>query len=102
MFHIYIYAANRVWDTDRISRLRRPLLKRRAITHLGRKHARLGSGWVVGKQEVIRFLPGCPSFARKIAASRIRFSICRRGILGMPVTSDFVSPITPNSSERRM
>src|SRR5216684_8683132 len=61
MFHIYIYAANRVWDTDRISRLRRPLLKRRAITHLGRKHARLGSGWVVGKQEVIRFLPGCPS-----------------------------------------
>ena len=33
MIHIYIYAANRLWDTDRISRLRRPPLKRRAITH---------------------------------------------------------------------
>src|SRR6266700_6388256 len=53
MIHIYIYAANRLWDTDRISRLRRPPLKRRAITHFGEKHVRLGPGWVVGKQEVI-------------------------------------------------
>ena len=49
MIHIYIYAANRLSDTDRISRLRRPPLKRRAITHFGEKHVRLGAGWVVGK-----------------------------------------------------
>ena len=50
--YIYIYAANRLWDTDRISRLRRPPLKRRAITHFGEKHVRLGAGWVVGNAEV--------------------------------------------------
>jgi hypothetical protein len=48
MIHIYIYAVNRLWDTDRISRLRRPPLKRRAITHFGEKHVKLGAGWVVG------------------------------------------------------
>src|SRR5882672_3150497 len=35
MIHIYLYAASRLWDTDRISRLRRLPLKRRAITHFG-------------------------------------------------------------------
>src|SRR5580704_6604462 len=34
MIHIYLYAANRLWDTDRISRLRRLPLKRRAMTPL--------------------------------------------------------------------
>src|ERR1700730_15437893 len=48
MIHIYIYAANRLWDTDRISRLRRPPLKQRAITHFGEKHVRLGPGWGFG------------------------------------------------------
>ena len=32
---MYIYALNRLWDTDRSSRLRRLNLKRRAITHFG-------------------------------------------------------------------
>jgi len=36
MIHIYLYAASRLWDTDRISRLRRLPLKRRAITHFGK------------------------------------------------------------------
>src|SRR5579863_9930576 len=31
MIHICIYATNRLWDTDRISRLQRPPLKRRAV-----------------------------------------------------------------------
>src|SRR5260370_29485015 len=78
MIHIYIYAVNRLWDTDRISRLRRPPLKRRAITHFGEKHVKLGAGWVVGKPEVTHpqsvhdqtvslqgFTPGAPAFCER-------------------------------------
>lgn len=42
MIHIYLYAAHRLWDTGRISRLRRLPVKLRAMTHAGRIFATSG------------------------------------------------------------
>src|SRR5690348_11062433 len=42
MIHIYLYAANRLWDTARISRLRLLPLKRCAMTHCRRPVAACG------------------------------------------------------------
>jgi len=84
MIHIYIYAENRLWDTDRISRLRRPPLKRRAITHFGEKHLRLGAGWVVGKPEVIARIGVSQNNLRFARKFEVEFDLKRASRTGRP------------------
>src|SRR5260370_20539488 len=56
MIHIYIYAANRLWDTERTPLGYDVCLEAACHNAFREKHVRdrLGSGWVVGNSEVIQ------------------------------------------------